>query len=150
MISDLVVVLDTNVWISGIFFRRGIPAAILSAWRDRRFEIVVTADTLGELEHKLQEKTAQFGAEAGLVAEWITYVKTYARVVSTTVTVRGICRDADDDIFLTAALSGGASHIVSGDRDLQAVVEYQGVQVLSPREFAELLGIVAPLAPGDV
>jgi hypothetical protein len=28
--------------------------------------------------------------------------------------------------------------------------EYQGVKVLSPREFAELLGIVAPLPSGDV
>ena len=56
MPSDLVAVLDTNVWVSGIFFRRGIPATILRAWRDRRFEIVVTAETLGELERELQEK----------------------------------------------------------------------------------------------
>jgi predicted nucleic acid-binding protein len=65
------------------------------------------------------------------------------------VAVRGVCRDPDDDIFLTAALSGGVNHIISGDRDLQALVEYQGVQVVSPREFAESLGIVAPLALGD-
>ena len=150
MPSALVVVLDTNVWVSGVFFRRGIPAAILRAWRDRRFEIVVTAETLGELERKLQEKMAQFGAEPALAAEWTAYVKTYARVVSTTVAVSGVCRDPDDDRFLAAALSGGASHIVSGDRDLQVLGEYQGVKVLSPREFAELLGIVALLASDDV
>jgi putative PIN family toxin of toxin-antitoxin system len=150
MPSTLVVVLDTNVWVSGVFFRRGIPAAILRAWRDRRFEIIVTAETLDELERNLQEKMAQFGAEPALAAEWITHVRTCARVVSTTVAVSGVCRDPDDDRFLSAAVSGGASYIVSGDRDLQVLGQYQDVKVLSPREFAELLGIVAPLTSGDV
>ena len=98
---------------------------------------------------QLQEKMAQFGAEPTLTTEWITYIKAYARVVPATETVSGICRDPDDDMFLTAALSGGASYIISGDRDLQVLGEYQGVKVLSPREFAELLGIVAPLASDD-
>ena len=60
MSSSLVVVLDTSVWVSGVFFRRGIPARILRAWRDRHFEIVVTSETLAELERKLEEKMAEF------------------------------------------------------------------------------------------
>jgi putative PIN family toxin of toxin-antitoxin system len=57
--SSCVVVIDTNVWISGIFFRGGTPAVVLRAWRDRRFEVVLTPDILGELAQKLQEKTLQ-------------------------------------------------------------------------------------------
>jgi putative PIN family toxin of toxin-antitoxin system len=81
MPPDLAVVLDTNVWISGIFFRRGIPAIILRAWRDRRFEIVATPETLTELERKLREKVNQFVAEPGLAGEWIAYIKTFVRKV---------------------------------------------------------------------
>ena len=55
MPADLAVVLDTNVWISGIFFRRGVPARILAAWRDHHFKIVVTPDTLAELETQLRQ-----------------------------------------------------------------------------------------------
>jgi hypothetical protein len=33
------------------------------------------------------------------------------------------------------------------DHDLQALGEYQYVKVLSPREYAELLGMVPPLTP---
>jgi putative PIN family toxin of toxin-antitoxin system len=146
MSSTPVVVLDTSVWISGVFFRRGIPASILHAWRDRRFEIVVTSETLAELERKLREKVAEFGARPALAEEWITYVTTFARAVPTTVTVSGVCRDPDDDKFLGAALSGGASYIVSSDHDLQALGEYQDVKVLSPKEFAERLGIVPPMS----
>jgi predicted nucleic acid-binding protein len=122
------VVLDTNVWISGIFFRRGIPARILAAWRDHRFEIVVTPDTLAELE-------TQFGADPTLADEWLDHARTYARQVPPAGVAAGACRDPKDDQFLDAAVSGGARYIVSGDKDLQALDTYQRVKVLSPREF---------------
>lgn len=73
MPTDLAVVLDTNVWISGIFFRRGLPARILAAWRDHRFEVVVTPDTLAELETQLRQKTIQFGADLALADEWLNH-----------------------------------------------------------------------------
>ena len=150
MSTNLTVVIDTNVWISGIFFRRGIPASILRAWRDSRFEIVATSETLAELEQKLREKATRFGADLAFVEEWIAYIKTFARIIPVTRIVSDVCRDPDDDKFLDAALSGGAEYIVSGDHDLQVLGEYQNVQVLSPRAFAELLGIVSPPISSDL
>jgi putative PIN family toxin of toxin-antitoxin system len=41
------IVLDTNVFISGIFFS-GLPFKILKAWRDHRLRIVVSAEILEE------------------------------------------------------------------------------------------------------
>ncbi len=144
MVSTSTVVLDTSVWISGIFFGRSIPALILRAWRDGRFEIAVTAETLAELERTLQEKAAQFQADLSLSSEWMAYIRAFARVISSTGVAHGVCHDPDDDKFLDAALSSGAAIIVSGDHDLQALGEYQGVKVLSPRAFAALLGLVLP------
>ncbi|MEA3340101.1 MAG: putative toxin-antitoxin system toxin component, PIN family [Chloroflexota bacterium] len=144
MPPPLVVVLDTSVWISGVFFRRGIPAAILRAWAARRFEIVATPETLAELERKLREKVAQFGAEPDLAEEWIAFVNAFAQIIPATTIIKGICRDPNDDMFLSAALSGEARYIVSSDHDLQVLDEHQGIKMLSPREFAELLGIVPP------
>ena len=141
MPADLAVVLDTNIWISGIFFRRDIPARILAAWRDHRFEIVVTPDTLAELETQLRQKTIQFGADPALANEWLDYVRTYARQVPPAGVAAGVCRDPKDDQFLDAAVSGGAQYIVSGDKDLQTLDTYQQVKVLSPREFIELMGL---------
>ncbi|HEY67299.1 MAG TPA: putative toxin-antitoxin system toxin component, PIN family [Thermoflexia bacterium] len=146
MSSTPVVVLNTSVWISGVFFRRGIPARILYAWRDRRFEIVVTSETLAELERKLREKVIEFEADPVLSEGWMAYVRTFARLVSATGAADGVCRDPDDDKFLDAALSGGARYIVASDHDLQALGEYRGVKVLSPGEFAEFLGIIPPSA----
>jgi putative PIN family toxin of toxin-antitoxin system len=142
--GSLLVVLDTNVWISGIFFRGGPPAALLRAWRDKRFEIVLTPEVLDELEQKLREKSVQFTSDQALGEEWIAYIKTFAQVVRVSVTVEGVCRDQDDDKFLAAALSANASYVISGDYDLQVLEQHQGVKVLSPREFVDLLAKANP------
>jgi len=141
MSADLTVVLDINVLISGIFFRRGLPARILAAWRDHRFEVVVTPNTLAELETQLRQKTIEFGTDPTLADEWLDHVRTYARQVAPAGGAAGVCRDPKDDQFLDAALGGGARYIVSGDKDLQALDTYQRVKVLSPREFVESIGL---------
>jgi predicted nucleic acid-binding protein len=41
------VVLDTNILVSAIFYS-GRPSKILSAWLDDRFDLVVSAEVLGE------------------------------------------------------------------------------------------------------
>jgi uncharacterized protein len=48
------------------------------------------------------------------------------------------CRDPKDNKFLSLAISGGATHIVTGDSDLLALDLFQGIRVTSPRTFLEL------------
>ena len=45
------------------------------------------------------------------------------------------CRDSKDDKFLSLAVSGQATHIVSGDRDLLELHPFRGIQILSPGSF---------------
>ena len=142
--TPLLVVLDTNVWVSGIFFRGGTPAALLRAWRDERFDVVLTPEVLEELEQKLREKSVQFTDNQALGDEWIAYIKTFAQVVRADTRVEGICRDQDDDKFLTAALSAEADYVVSGDHDLQVLDQYQDVKILSPGAFVDLLARANP------
>jgi uncharacterized protein len=50
-----------------------------------------------------------------------------------------VCRDADDDVVLATALAAKAEAIVTGDADLLVLKEFQGIKILSPRQFVELL-----------
>jgi predicted nucleic acid-binding protein len=43
--------------------------------------------------------------------------------------------DPSDDKFLEAAVAGEASYIISGDKHLLKLSEYQGIQILKPRDF---------------
>ncbi len=140
-----VVVVDTNVWVSGIFFR-GVPYLVLRAWRDRRFKMVYTPETLAEIEKTLTGKAIQFGVKIADVREWLEYIRTYAHIVAPTGACSGVCRDPADDKFLDAAVSGKADYIVSGDKDLLDLGRYQAIEIISPKEFLRLLdsGVIQP------
>jgi hypothetical protein len=52
----------------------------------------------------------------------------------------GVTRDPKDDAVVACALEGRADYIVSGDQDMLVLGEYEGVQVVAPRQFVEILG----------
>lgn len=47
------------------------------------------------------------------------------------------CRDPKDDKFLSLAVSGHATHIITGDSDLLALHPFQGIQILQPQVFLD-------------
>jgi putative PIN family toxin of toxin-antitoxin system len=49
-----------------------------------------------------------------------------------------VCRDPKDDKFLELAVSGRATHVISGDADLLVLNPFRGIAILSPRSFLEL------------
>lgn len=133
------VVLDTNVWISGIFFSRGAPAQLLREWRDGTFEVVITAATLQELAKVLQRKTVQFDAPPGLAAAWLEFVRDYARQVKAAPMPQGLSRDPQDDMLLAAAVAGQARFLVTGDQDLLVLNSFSKIRIVSPRQFLDWL-----------
>lgn len=53
--------------------------------------------------------------------------------------IEAVSNDADDDKYLAAAIEGRASFVVSGDPDLLDINEHQGVRIVNPRAFLDLL-----------
>ena len=62
-----------------------------------------------------------------------------AAITPITVTVSGVATHPEDDLILATAVSGHADYLVTGDRQLLQLGSYQGVRILSPRAFLELL-----------
>jgi predicted nucleic acid-binding protein len=55
-------------------------------------------------------------------------------------TVNGVATHPEDDLVLSTALSGKADYLVTGDKRFVArVATYQGVRLISPRDFLTLL-----------
>jgi putative PIN family toxin of toxin-antitoxin system len=62
----MIVVLDTNVIVSGLLSSSGPLAEIINLWKAERFEVVTSPLLLSELEHALlrqPQRTAQAGVE---------------------------------------------------------------------------------------
>ena len=53
-----------------------------------------------------------------------------------------VCRDPDDDPILAAAVNSRCAYLVTGDNDLLSLSKVEGVSIVTPREFAELVAAI--------
>ena len=56
-----------------------------------------------------------------------------------TAEVRGVATHSEDDLVLATAVSAKVDYLVSGDKTLQCVRAYEGVTIVSPREFRDII-----------
>lgn len=126
------VILDTNVFVSGIFFS-GPPYAILHAWRQGILTLVVSVEILSEYERVGQELANQFPqVDIAPILELLAFK---GEVADASPLAEQICSDPDDDKFLACAVASGTKIISSGDKALRKTSGYSGIEVLSPREL---------------
>jgi putative PIN family toxin of toxin-antitoxin system len=126
------IVLDTNVFVSGVFFT-GPPHAILKAWHDGRLKIVASAEILEEYRRVGVELSEQF---PGVDLEpFLALLAIGAEIILAPELSERVCKDPDDDKFLACAIAGRCKIVVSGDKQLREVSGYRGVEVMSPRAF---------------
>lgn len=127
-------VIDTNVFISGVFFS-GPPHQILTAWKSGWIKLVVSPDILAEYQATGEELAAKFtGVD---LTPWMELVATLAVVIHTPPLAVQVCTDPDDDKFLACAIAGRTRIVTSGDKALLATSGYEGVTVLTPRQFVD-------------
>jgi putative PIN family toxin of toxin-antitoxin system len=128
------VILDTNVLVSGIFFS-GVPYDILNAWRDGMMELIVSPEILEEYRRVGEEMENKFlGVE---VSPFLELLAIEATMVTAKPLTEAVCTDPDDDKFLACALASKAKVICSGDKALLKTTGYRGIEVLTPRIFAD-------------
>ena len=128
-------ILDTNVLLSGFFFG-GVPGRVLDAWRDDRFTLVLSTPILAEYREAAAEFEAGHGGSDFEALAALIVVN--AEVLDAPEHLPDqVCTDADDDKFLACALAAGTKIIVSGDRALRKVSGWNGIEIVTPREFVD-------------
>ena len=129
----MIVVLDTNVLMSGLFWA-GPCYDILTAWRDGRFRLLLTTAILDEYIRVAARLSREFpGVDA---AGFIGLLVCEAGFCDAVALPERVCSDPDDDKFIECALAAGGM-VISGDKHLLAVSGYRGVGVLTPRAFVD-------------
>jgi uncharacterized protein len=137
------VVVDTNVVISGLFWK-GPPSDVLSAWLDRKFTWVVSPDILAEYHRTLRSVESKYLPPASAWG-FLRGVSLSAKLVVPVLLEQQVCSDPDDDKFLTTAMAGNANIIVSGDKALLCVDGYHGLQIVKPAAFLKELNYFVKL-----
>ncbi len=134
-------VLDTNVIISGLISHGGAPYRALEAWRRGDFLLFTSPALLDELLDVLARPF--FREKRGIADSDLARIRhlfeTDASCVQPQVQLGVIQADPDDDRVLECALAGGVDFVVSGDRHLLSVREYQRIPIITVVQFLEIL-----------
>ena len=126
-------VFDTSVIVSAVLLPRSVPRRAFDAVMVHGKALVshATVAELGEVlrrpkfnRYVLEKERLEFLAALLEEAEYVEITEELAA-----------CRDPQDDKFLELAISGHATHIISGDRDLLALHPFRGIEVLSAQRF---------------
>jgi Predicted nucleic acid-binding protein, contains PIN domain len=72
-------------------------------------------------------------------AQYIQEVKERAYMTSGVLTLTVLTNDPDDNMVLACAEEGIATHLVTGNTKDFPFKEYKGIQIITPREFLDLL-----------
>lgn len=132
--NSLRVVIDTNTYVSALVFG-GKPRLTLEWWLEHG-SIIISAEILTELRRVVRAKFPDFIDELSKLEKLLE--RDAVRVDLGSVHV-AVCRDPDDNRVIETALIGNCRFIVSGDKDLLVLAEYEWIVMVSPAMFMNSL-----------
>jgi len=136
------VVIDTNIFVSALLSRNGVPAQVLKSWQEHQFILLTSQGIITEIAETLAGFIGRepYNVTQQDIDEIIILLRTVALIVpgSADVSDAGI-PDTDDLVFLACAVDGLADIITSGDKHLKALKNYRGIPVITARELLEKL-----------
>ena len=134
--EDVIIVVDTNVLISALFWGGRLQAFgyLINSRRIILAFSPATVEELSEVVHYPQvvAKAHRRGIEPMPIVDLLV---AHSIIVIPKQTVSVIKDDPDDNIFLACALAAQASFIVSGDKHLLVFKSFGGIPIVTPREF---------------
>lgn len=133
------VVLDAVILVRGLINPSGLWGRLVFAQADS-YNWVVSPAIVNEFLEVLRrpELVRKYREVPSRNLPWVLAQIATAKMVEPDEIPR-VCRDPGDDKFLAAALAGNAAYIVSEDRDLLDLMEYEGITILSAEAFLKVL-----------
>ena len=134
------VVLDTNVLISATFWN-GDSNRIIAKIEQKEAELIISKEILEEFVsvlgyEEIQKKIKDKNLEMKRTVEKIVSIST---IVEPHQKFKVIKDDPDDDKFLDCAIEGNAEFIISQNKHLLKLKEFEGTKILTPSEFLKLI-----------
>ena len=131
-------VFDTNVLISGILWK-GIPFQLLTWAEASQLQIYTSFEILEEVYRVLHYPKFQgyIDNQQAALRTLFAKISSLCTMIEVDRIVKGICSDADDEKFLSCALTANVNVLVSGDKHLLDLKNYRSIRILTAREFSD-------------
>ena len=139
MMNELRAVLDTNVLVSAVLLPHSIPRRVFDHVI-LKARLLLSEAVIAELSDVLSRPKFDRYVSAGDRLEFLAKTIRDAESVEVNVSITD-CRDPKDNKFLELAVSGSASHLVTGDADLLALNPFRGLAIVRPNDFVRLVTV---------
>ena len=131
------VVIDTNVFISGIFWEGNFSSEIIDALKNKEIQSICSLEIIEEIVKTLSNFRIQMNKE--LIDNWKDIILKNSIMVKPIKKIDIVKDDPDDNKFIEAAIEGRAEYIISQDKHLLKIKEYEGIKILNPSDFIKIL-----------
>jgi len=133
----LKIVVDANLFASGLIKPNSNPGKILDLIKQNQIELILSPAIIKEIKRillypKLQKyhrKTAQ------KIDAYFEDILMFAWIVEGEEIIDIIKADSSDNKYLACAYEGEADYIVSGDHHLLDIGAYEGIEILKAKSF---------------
>ena len=131
----MIVVIDTNVFVSGVIRPFSKPAAILRLAASGAIQMAYDLRLLNEYREVLRRP--KFGLSTDAIEQFLVQIQEEGIPVAAT-PLSFHLPDPDDEAFLEVALSARAAALVTGNKKHFPKRVHGEVRILNPAEFLEL------------
>ncbi len=133
------VLLDTNALAASIVGSslgwQTPPAQLWRRWQQGQFDLLTSEHVMSELNTTFELPWFMARIDPPTRKLAIRRLHAIAEMVTLTTQITGVARHWQDDLVLSAAISGNADYLVTGDAKFRRVDEFRGVRIRTPAEF---------------
>jgi len=137
--SKLRAVVDTNLFVSGLFGRDSLSAVLHDLWISRKFQLVTSIEILREVSRVLQYPRIKqrFHPTDENIRRFFRLIFRKAVITRDLYKVDRIVDDPSDNTFLACAMEAKADYIVSRDPHLRNLKQFHGIKIIDVKTFVE-------------
>ena len=126
------VVLDTNIFVSGIFWI-GDSNKIIKLWKEGKLVLFTSREIINEFIKVM--KDFKIKLPDNLIKEWVDLVTNNSILVEPKARFDIIKEDLSDNKFLDCAHEGKVNYIISNDKHLLKLKDFKGIKIVKPKDF---------------
>jgi putative PIN family toxin of toxin-antitoxin system len=136
------IVIDTNVFVSGLRSQRGAAYKLLTMLNDPRWQVNISTTAVFEYEEILKRERQHLGLSEQDIDDFLDGLCHIAKHQDIFYVWRPAARDPDDEFLIDLAVAAHADFMITyNPRDLRRVTQF-GVRLVSPKEFLQKMGVI--------
>jgi len=138
------IIFDTNIYFSAIGWDGKMLDLVIYCFKNDDISIFSSQEISEEIHEKLKsqkfQKLVKDKVGGSFIIEVLDLIVQNSQIVTVS-TKLNICRDPKDNKFLELAQTVSADYLITGDKDLLDLRQFEATKILKPSEFIFELGL---------